>query len=158
MTDRLGIAARVHWPARPRREELAGLMGASTMFAAPAVDDSVMGRQVARALACGLPVLASDVPRLRVLVENQHSGLLVEPGDVEAWSETIRLAAGSPNARRRWAKNARLAAEERLGWEAVAREYELVLAAARERHALRRTVEGDRRSVEEGGPVETRLR
>ncbi|MEW6071459.1 MAG: glycosyltransferase, partial [Planctomycetota bacterium] len=131
LAERLGVAVRVHWPARPRDEELPGLFGASTLFAAPAIDDAVRGRQVSRALACGVPVLAGDVPRLRALVEHQHSGLLVPPDDLGGWSEAIRLAAGSPIARARWAKNARRVAEERLGWPAVARRFEELFRAVR---------------------------
>ena len=114
-------------------------MGASTLLACPALDDSVMGRQVTRALACGLPVIASDLPRLRVLVEHQHNGLLAPPGDDGAWAEAIRLAAGSPAARTRWAINARRKAEEQFGWEAVAGRIEEILHAARERRDLRRS-------------------
>jgi glycosyltransferase involved in cell wall biosynthesis len=132
MVDRLGISAHVHWPGRPRREEIAGLMGASTLFACPALDGSVVGRQVTRALACGLPVIASDLPRLQVLVEHQHDGLLAAPGDDVAWAEAIRIAAGSPAARGRWAANARRKAEEQLGWAAVAERFEEILFAVRE--------------------------
>ncbi len=105
---------------------------------------------------CGVPVLASDVPRLRMLVENQHSGLLARPGDVAAWSETIRLAAGSPIARRRWARNARLVAEERLGWQAVARQFEELFTAAKARDEVSRAAT---RAVTPaaGGEAESRL-
>ena len=47
----MGIADRVHWLRRPRREELSGLMGASTLLAVPARDDLVLGRQIPRAMA-----------------------------------------------------------------------------------------------------------
>ena len=156
LTERLGIAGLVHWPGRPRREELPGLLGASTLFAVPALDDAVLGRQAARALACGVPVLASDVPRLRALVENQHSGLLARPGDVGSWSETIRLAAGSPIARQRWARNARMVAQERLGWPAVARQFEELFTAAKARDEVRRAVHRAARRAG-GSEAESRL-
>lgn len=129
---RLGIADRVHWIARPRDEELPGLMGASTLLAVPAQDDSVVGRHIGRALACGLPVLASDLPRLTCLVEDDENGLLVQPGDVEAWTEAIRRAASSPVARKRWAANGRRQAEQELAWSRVASQFEGVFHAARE--------------------------
>src|SRR5262249_9677359 len=52
--DRLGIGTRVHWIARPREEELPGLMSASTLLAVPALDDAVRGQHIPRAMACGL--------------------------------------------------------------------------------------------------------
>ncbi|MCZ6596497.1 MAG: glycosyltransferase family 4 protein [Planctomycetota bacterium] len=130
MCDRLGVGARVRWLARPRPEELPGLMGASTLLAVPALEDEVLGRQIARAMACGLPVLASDLERLRFLVEPEATGLVAPPGDVTAWSEMIRRAAGSPMARQRWGRNARRQAEERLSWPHVAEAFEGILLDA----------------------------
>jgi len=138
MVERLGVAARVHWLSRPRVEELPGLMGASTMLVVPARDDVVMGRQIGRALACGLPVFASSLPRLGELFEHEEQGLLVEPGSVEGWTEAIRRAAGSPSARGRWSRNARRLAEERLGWPVITSRFEKILLEAREHAALRR--------------------
>ena len=131
MADRLGIAARVHWMGFPRREELPGLIGASSIFATPARDDLVVGRQITRAMACGVPVLASDLPRLRDLVIHEETGLLVEPGNVDAWTEAIRRVASSPVARERWAKNGRERAVAELSWQAVVDRFEEVFAQAR---------------------------
>lgn len=131
MADRLGISARVHWMNFPRREELPGLIGASSIFATPARDDLVLGRQISRAMACGLPVLVSDLPRLRDLVIHEQTGLLVEPGNVEAWTEAIRRIASSPVARERWAMNGRKKAETELSWQAVADGFEAVFAEVR---------------------------
>ncbi|MEM7309243.1 MAG: glycosyltransferase family 4 protein [Planctomycetota bacterium] len=133
MCDRLGVGARVHWLGRPRREELPGLLGSATLFATPALSDVVLGRNVSRALAAGLPVLASDLPRLRFYVEPGETGLLAPPGDVGAWAEMIRRAAGSPVARGRWGQNAREAAERDLAWARVGEAFETLLLDARQR-------------------------
>lgn len=134
---RLGVADRVHWLPRPRREELPGMMAASTLLAVPATDDLVMGRHVGRALASGLPVLASDLERLRDWVVPGETGLLVHSGDDEAWAEAIGQAASSPTARRRWAETGRSLAEERFAWPEVARQFEEVFLQARERVRLK---------------------
>lgn len=68
------------------------------LFALPTRDAGRMeGCPVAllEAMACGLPVLASDIPGARDLVEHERSGLLVPAGDVDAWREAIRRLAGS---------------------------------------------------------------
>lgn len=137
MCDRLGVASRVHWLPRPRREELPGLLGASTLLAVPALDDRVLGRVVVRAMASGLPVLASDLERLRFFVLPEETGLLAPPGDVGAWAAAIRRAAGSPVVRRRWGARARAVAEEKLSWSGVAEAFETLLAEARERSRVR---------------------
>lgn len=130
LTIRLGVGDRVHWIGRPREEELPGLMGASTLLAVPAEENQVVGRQVGRALACGLPVILSDVPRFAGLVEDSVTGCLVPPGNQQAWTEAIGRVASSPVARQRWAKAGRALAEQRLAWPTVAEQFEAVLQEA----------------------------
>ena len=132
MADRLGVSDRVHW-LEPRDEELPGLLGASTVLAIPALGHEVVGRHAARALACGLPILSADLPRLRVFVEPEQNGLLVREGSVEAWAEAIQRTASSPMTRTRWAKRSREIALERYSWAAVAARFEELFAEAQRR-------------------------
>ena len=132
LVDRLGIGSCVHWVGTPRLEEVAGLMGSSTLFAVPGMADSVRGQHIPKAMACGLPVLCSEKPLLQFLVEPEGSGLIVPGGDLEAWTAALRRAAMSPETRRRWGKRAREIAEERLAWSHVARQIEARLVAGAE--------------------------
>jgi glycosyltransferase involved in cell wall biosynthesis len=127
--DRLGIGSRVHWVGAPREEELPGLLSASTLLAVPAIDDSVRGRNIPRAMACGVPVLASDRPALRHFVEHDVTGLLAPPGDLAAWTDMLRIAAMSPDARKRWGLAARRAASDRYAWTNIARVFESTIEA-----------------------------
>lgn len=133
MVDRLGIGSRVHWIARPRREELPGLLGASTLLAVTARDDDVRTLIARRALACGLPVIGSDVPRLRELVEHDACGLLAAPSDLDSWTETIQAAASSPMRRERWGLRGREVAEECFAWPQIADKFERALLEAHTR-------------------------
>ena len=92
----------MHFFPRPQSDELPGLMGGCTLLVVPATTDDVLGHQIPRAMACGLPVLASNRPRLAALVEAGECGLLLESGDVEAWKSGLMKAAGAPAKRRRW--------------------------------------------------------
>jgi glycosyltransferase involved in cell wall biosynthesis len=127
LVERLGVGTHVHQIARPREEELAGLFSASTLLAIPALDDSVRGLAVPLALACGLPVLASDRAALRELVEDGVHGLVVRAGDVESWARALQRAGVSPIARRRWSEAARARAEQRHAWPVVAEAFEALL-------------------------------
>ncbi len=133
LVERLGVAGRVYWIGKPREEELPGLMGSSTLYAAPALGNEERGSAVRRALACGLPVLASDLPRLSYLVDDDACGLLAPPGDTGAWERILTRAAISPMARRRWAGRARELARDRFDWSSVAEDFEDLLYAALER-------------------------
>jgi glycosyltransferase involved in cell wall biosynthesis len=129
--DRLGIGSRVQWLGRVREEDLPGLFSVSTLLAVPALDDVVRGKNIMRAMACGLPVLASDRPSLRALVEPETSGLLVPAGDVAAWTDALRRASMSPDARRRWGRRGREIAESRFAWSHVATTFESLILRAR---------------------------
>ncbi len=133
LVDQLGIAARVHWLGRVRDEDLPGLFSAGTLLAVPALDDAVRGRNIVRAMSAGLPVIASDRAPVRALVEPDASGLLVPPGDVAAWTEALRRASMSPDARRRWGRRSREVALKRLAWPEVARLFESLIVAERSR-------------------------
>lgn len=128
--DRLGVGDRVHWLSRPERDDLPGLLCSSTLLAVPAIDNSVRGKQIGRAMACGIPVLASDLPRFSQQVRDDDCGLLAKAGDVDSWVKVLGKACGSPEARKRWGIRGRALAEESLAWEHVAEQFEAVLAKA----------------------------
>ena len=91
-----------------------------------------------------------DVRRvLASLVEHEHNGLIVDPADIDAWTDALRRVASSPVARDRWAENGRAIAQERLSWQAVASRFEEVflLAAA---HASARRNRTDKNSEADG--------
>jgi len=128
--DRLGVGAQVHWIGAPRREELPGILGASTLLVAPSLDADVTGWRVRRALACGLPVLAGAGSRSRELIEHDGCGLLVGEEPAGNWEQALRLASGAPARRRRWSERARELAEERYSWPRIAARMEAILLEA----------------------------
>lgn len=100
----LGFATRVRFLGR--REDAADLLGACDLFVLPARREG-LGVSALEAMAAGRAVLASRVGGLAEAVADGESGLLVPPGDVEAWSRALatlasdrslreRLAAGGP--------------------------------------------------------------
>jgi glycosyltransferase involved in cell wall biosynthesis len=130
LVNRLGVGSRVHWLSKPRAEELPGLLGACTLFADPRAGDDVSTLTIRRALACGLPVLASDGPRVRSLLEDDGCGLLAGPEGGRNWTETLRLAASAPERRRRWRIRAREIAESRFAWPVIGEAFENYLHEA----------------------------
>jgi len=116
---RRGVGDRVHFLGKPDSDELAPLIARSSLVAVPALEASVRGIQLARAMACGRPVLASDLPRLAALVEDGRTGLLARPGDVESWSAGLTRMASSPVLRRRLGDEARRTAVESWAWPVI---------------------------------------
>jgi len=71
------------------------------------------------AMACGIPVIASDLPPLRELVADGRTGLLVPAGDVEALAEAIGTLARRADARAQLGAGARDFVATQRTWTAV---------------------------------------
>jgi glycosyltransferase involved in cell wall biosynthesis len=65
------------------------------------------GRVAAEALVAGVPVVASRSGGLPEIVRHGDDGLLVEPEDVTAWADALRVLAGDAEMRRRMSDSAR---------------------------------------------------
>ncbi|MEZ5976659.1 MAG: glycosyltransferase [Planctomycetota bacterium] len=124
---RVGAAGTVRIVALPPQEELPGLFAGATLFCAPSEDDRVRGRNLSHAIAAGLPCIASDLPRLRLRVEHERNGLIVQPDDEQALASALKRACGGPEVRRRWAAESRRIAVERFSIPAVAARYDEIL-------------------------------
>ncbi len=128
---RLGVSARVHF-LRVKEAELPALVSSCTLFAQPALDDRTGGLGLQRAMACGRPILSSDLPRMRFFLEQGDVGLVAEAGDVAGWTDMLQRAAVAPVARERWGANGRRVAEKRFAWPGIAGAWEATMLATRQ--------------------------
>jgi glycosyltransferase involved in cell wall biosynthesis len=69
-------------------------------------------------MAAGLPVIASDFPLWRRILEESGAGLVVDPGDPQAIAAAIDRLVADPDLRRSMGERARTAATERYNWRA----------------------------------------
>jgi hypothetical protein len=67
-------------------------------------------------MAAELPVIVSDLPRVREIVQGADCGLLVDPLDSSSLADAMRRLADSPEERRRLGENGRNAVRERYNW------------------------------------------
>jgi glycosyltransferase involved in cell wall biosynthesis len=58
--------------------------------------DSISPMKLFEALAAGRPIIASDIPPIREILEHKRTGLLVEPDDIDAWVEAINMLRREP--------------------------------------------------------------
>jgi glycosyltransferase involved in cell wall biosynthesis len=75
-------------------EDLPGLYGVATCLAHPAWYEG-FGLTPLEAMACGTPVVASAATSLPEVVGD--AALLVDPGDVEGWTEALARVLGDPD-------------------------------------------------------------
>lgn len=69
-------------------------------------------------MAAGLPVIASDFPLWREIVEGAGCGLLVDPKDPQAIADAMQWILDNPEEAAEMGRRGRAAVEERFNWEA----------------------------------------
>lgn len=92
----LGLSARVRLLPFVSREELIALYSGAEMFVYPTIYEG-FGFPVLEAMACGTPVITSSVTSMPEVAG--EAALFVDPGDVEALAEAMRLLATTPRLR-----------------------------------------------------------
>lgn len=68
-------------------------------------------------MSAGLPVIASDFPLWRSIVDSAECGILVEPKNVQALADAIIRVVENSDDAERMGKNGRKAIEEKYNWE-----------------------------------------
>ncbi len=68
-------------------------------------------------MAAGIPVIASDFPVYREIVESSGCGLLVDPSDSAAVADAITTLISDPQRAREMGSRGRAAVEQRFNWE-----------------------------------------
>jgi starch synthase len=117
------VREHVHWiPQMLPRPEVIQLLTHAAVFVCPSVYEP-LGIVNLEAMACGTPVVASQVGGIPEVVDDGKTGLLVpvdddfEAGLARALNEVL----GDPDAARRMGEAGRERAVGEFGWDAVAR-------------------------------------
>jgi glycosyltransferase involved in cell wall biosynthesis len=120
LAERVGVADRVRFLGAVTHDDVPGLLrGVDVVACTPWYEP--FGIVPLEAAACGLPVIASAVGGMLDTVVHERTGLLVPPRDPAAVADAlVRLA--DRRFRLRLGAAARVRAERRYGWAAVARQ------------------------------------
>lgn len=87
----LGIAARCHFAGKVDQERLVNAYRSASVLVLPSISSAeAFGLVAIEAQACGVPVVASDLPGVRTVISSGQTGLLTPAGDVEGVSHAIR--------------------------------------------------------------------
>jgi phosphatidylinositol alpha-mannosyltransferase len=133
-TERLAIAA--DFVSTPTNEEKVRLFRTATVLCAPALGQESFGIILAEAMAARLPIVASDIPGYRDVLDDGRLGILAPPGDARALADALARLLTDADLRERLASAAYPKAAT-LAWDVVAQRtadlYEATIRARSER-------------------------
>ncbi|MFJ3640259.1 glycosyltransferase family 4 protein [Streptomyces sp. NPDC090108] len=90
--ERLGIAERVLLPGQLTGQELVSALQEAAVVVLPSLTEAEsFGMALVEAMACGTPVIGSDVGGIPHIVRDRENGLLVPPGDPGALGGALKL-------------------------------------------------------------------
>jgi D-inositol-3-phosphate glycosyltransferase len=128
LRDDLGVGDLVTFLGSRDQDTLVDYYNAATTVVVPSYYES-FGMVALEAMACGTPVIATDVGGLSLNVADGYNGYLIESGDVDALAYKIGLLITQDELRRHLGVQARRWAE-RFDWGVITDETLAVYADA----------------------------
>lgn len=113
----LGVMTRCHFVGKLADDGLVSAYRTADAFAFPSTSAAeAFGLVAVEAQACGVPVVASDLPGVRTVIEDGKTGLLVKPGDVASLRTALVALLADPSRRAEMGIAARVRVEQRYTW------------------------------------------
>jgi glycosyltransferase involved in cell wall biosynthesis len=122
------VRARVHVIPLVKRPDMPALYAAHDVFVFPSLAEG-MPLTLLEAMATGMPVISSDAPGMADIVEDEFSGLLVQPADVNELAAAMERMCRSADLRRQFGQAAQQTAR-RHTWPIVTQRLERILLLA----------------------------
>ena len=121
LIDQLGVSTHVELVGEA--QDVVGLLSVSDLFLLPSLQES-FGLSALEAMACGVPVVASNVGGLPEVVTDGITGLLHPPDDVQAMAASAIAILSDPAAHARMAAEGVRLAQERFSANRIVPQYE----------------------------------
>ncbi len=129
LAKKLGVGEKVIFAGRINDEELPDYYNLADVFVFPSFGRSeAFGLVCLEAMACAKPIVVSDLPGPRTLVEN--NGLLVKIGDIEDLSEKINDLFQNPTKLKEFGINGLRIVKEKYYWPDIVRRLEKIYVQA----------------------------
>jgi glycosyltransferase involved in cell wall biosynthesis len=127
LSNRLGLEERVSFTGAICNKDLAAYYSAADVTILPSMPPESFGLVLIESMACGTPVIASNLPGLRTVVEQGVDGYLVPAGDASALTDALHLVAGmTAEARRAMGLEGRRKVVLRYDWHLIGEKLEAI--------------------------------
>jgi 1,4-alpha-glucan branching enzyme len=125
----LGLAHRVRFMTWLDAKALSDLVRKASFAVLPSLEES-FGNTMAEAMALAVPVISTTAGSIPELIENNRTGVLVEPDSVSELSEAIRTLANDAQRRKDLGHAGQARVRSEFSWDAVAARFEVVYGEA----------------------------
>ena len=120
LVDSLGLGKKIIFAGFVADNELPNLFNIADMLVLPSIDKSeAFGIVALEAMSSGLPVVATDLPGVRSVVDKRKTGLLAKPGNVEQLAQMIKFLLDNPRIAKQYGANGREKVLQKYTWDSV---------------------------------------
>ena len=126
----LGLIGRTIFVGAIAHEDTPPFFRSADVTALPSSLPESFGLVLIESLACATPVIASNIPGVRTVVNHGSDGLLVEAESSTALAEAIWQILSDDATRREMGRRGRAKAEARYGWEQIGLQLEEIYQEA----------------------------
>lgn len=124
-----GIWDKVIFTGRILNEDLPRYYALCDLLVLPSTRVEIFGLVLVEAMACGRPVIASNLPGVRTVVDNSKNGFLVNPGDIDELASKIQYLLEHKDLREEFGKEGRKKVEAKYSWSQIGRQLETTYQA-----------------------------
>lgn len=117
VANELGLQRRVRFLGRVSEMDLPDVYRLAKVVACPSISGAeAFGLVAVEAMACGIPVVASALPGVRTVVDNEVTGYVIPPKDVFALTARLQCLLEHPELRTRLGRAGRERVLARYTW------------------------------------------
>jgi len=122
----MGLGENVIFLGQKNQEEIARYCNIASILILPSIDIEGFGIVLLEAMACKIPVIATDIVGLAKEVKQNNCGIIVKTRDSQALAEAIIRLLKNPELAKKMGENGRMLVEEKWGWEKIANKIEKI--------------------------------
>lgn len=132
LAEELGLKDKVVFTGFVKDEDLSLHYNLMDIMVLPSIDKSeAFGMVLIEAMACGLPVIASDLAGVRSVVERDVNGLLVKPKDENDLKDKLDYLIKNQAVAKGFGLNGVKKAREKYDWQVIAKQLLKILEEAK---------------------------
>jgi len=126
LSKKLGIRNKTIFAGKVSDDDLPKYYSASDLLVLPSISVEMFGIVLVEAMSTGRPVISTELPGVRTVVDDGVNGFLVKPRNVEELTLKIDYLLENEDIMKKFGKMGRKKVEERYSWEKIGKKLERV--------------------------------